>query len=105
MIEINDYREINKNTLKAQCTIRLEKWGGFLIKKVKIFQKAESRWISFPSEEYEKDGQKKYYSLVEFDTPAMNEAFRNAFFQALDKYLLEKNKEDQNKFDNEILAF
>lgn len=90
MIEILEYKPINKNCLKAQVNIRIPKWGGFVIKRVKVFEKESSRWIMLPSEEYEKEGKKKYFSLIEFDTPEMNESFRAAFFKAYDTHISTK---------------
>ena len=105
MIEIVDYKEINKNSLKAQATVRIPKWGGFLIKRIKIFQKGDTRWISFPAEQYEKEGKTKYFSLVEFDTPSMNEAFRNSFFSTLDEFLKHQSKEEVQSYKQESIPF
>lgn len=91
MIEIIEYKPINQPSLKAQVSIRLPKWGGFIIKRIKVFQKDNSRWLTLPSEEYERDGKKKFFPVNEFDNPEMMEAFRKSFFSELDKYLQSKN--------------
>lgn len=87
MIEITEFKKLDKPILKAQVSIKLPKWGGFMIKRIKVFEKENSRWIMLPSEEYEKDGKKKYFALNEFDTPDMNDAFREAFFKAYDEFI------------------
>lgn len=87
MIEIIEFKPIKNNTLIAQVSIKIPKWGGFRIKRIKVFEKDSKRWIALPSEEYEKDGKKKYFALNDFEAPEMNEAFRTSFFQAFDSYI------------------
>lgn len=90
MIEIIEFKAIDKGPLKSQVSIRLPKWGGFRIKRILIFEKDGSRWFTLPSEAYEKDGKKKFYALNDFDTEEMNDAFRNAFFKAYDEHVNKK---------------
>lgn len=87
MIEITEFKLINKSSLQAQVSIKIAKWGGFRIKRIKVFEKDNTRWIMLPSEEYEKEGKKKFYSLNDFETNEMNDAFRQAFFKVYDEYL------------------
>jgi hypothetical protein len=102
MIEIVDYKSFPGPTLIAQVSIRLPKWGGFIIKRIKVFQKNEARWIQLPCEKYEKNGQTKFFTLCEFETPAMNEAFRTAFFKSYDDYI-SLNNVDQK--ESKIIPF
>jgi hypothetical protein len=87
MIEITEFKLINKSSLQAQVSIKIPKWGGFRIKRIKVFEKDDSRWIMLPSEEYEKDGKKKFYALNDFDTNEMSDAFRHSFFKVYDEYI------------------
>jgi len=87
MIEIIEFKLINRGCLLSVVSIRLPKWGGFRIKNIKVFEKGDSRWMTLPSEEYEADGKTKYFPLVDFDSDNMAEAFRKAFFKAYDSYL------------------
>lgn len=106
MIQITEMKTYNKPFHKATVSIKIEKWGGFRIKRIKVFEKDGNRWISLPSEEYEKEGKKKYYALNDFEDPEMNEAFRKAFFKSYDEHILQKmpslTGEDIN---NKIIPF
>ena len=95
MIEITEFKQLDKSSLKAQVSIKIPKWGNFLIRRIKVFEKDNTRWIMLPSEEYEKDGKKKYYALNDFEDPKMSEAFRASFFKAYDEYIVNK-KSDKN---------
>ena len=91
MIEITEFKALNKPALKAQVSIKMPKWGGFIIEQITVFEKDGARWISFPSKEYEKDGKKKYFQYNRFDTPEMSDTFRVHFFNAYDEYKIKNN--------------
>ena len=88
MIEIYEFKEFDKTFHKATVSIKIHKWGNFRIKRIKVFEKEGSRWFSLPSEEYEKEGKKKYFPLNDFETQEMNDAFRNKFFKAYEESIL-----------------
>lgn len=88
-IEIIKFQPIQKGFLISQVDIKLKKWGNFIIRKVKIFEKDDKRWLSFPSEEYEKEGKKQYYFLCCFEDKGMTDAFHKLFFESYDKYVSE----------------
>jgi hypothetical protein len=89
-IEIINYKEINKGALKATCDVKMVKWGNFIIRGLAIFEKDGSRWVSFPSKEYEKDGKKKWFPHCYFETDNMAEIFRKQFFLVFDKHVNEQ---------------
>lgn len=89
-MEITEFKPLNKGFLEAQVSLKIPKWGNFFIKGVKVFEKEGSRWITFPSHEYEKDGKKKFYPYCGFETNEMLEAFRSQFFKVYDEYLVNK---------------
>ncbi len=84
-MEIIEFKPIGKGALIGECSIRLPKWGNFVIRRVKIFEKDAKRWITFPSAEYEKEGKKCYFYYNTFETREMMDAFRDQFFEAFDK--------------------
>lgn len=90
-LEIQNYKAVGKGCLLAQCDIKMPIWGNFIIYGISIFEKDGKRWISFPSREYEKEGQKKYFQHCRFEAENMTEAFRKEFFKELDRYLKSSN--------------
>lgn len=73
-MEIINYTEINKNSLKAKFDVVIPEWGGLIIKEVLLFQKSPvEQWISLPGKSYKskKDGSTKVYPLIQFDKKVM----------------------------------
>ena len=85
-LEIQNYKDVKKGCLLGTCDIKLPLWGNFIIYGITIWEKDNKRWISFPSKEYEKEGQKKYFQHCRFENENMTEAFRKEFFKELEKY-------------------
>ena len=90
-IEILNYKPVNKGFLIGTCDIKMLQWGNFIISPITVFEKNGQRWFTFPSREYEKEGQKKWFQHCKFETEQMSEAFRKHFFLALDKHLSKEN--------------
>lgn len=88
-MDITQYKTVNKGALQAVFTLRIPKWGNFLIRDMTYFKKANQRWVSFPSRPYEKDGETKYYQYNMFEEKTMGEAFQKRALEALDKYISE----------------
>jgi len=103
MIEILQYKTVNKNSLQGILSIEIQKWGNFIINEISYFKKDDQRWISFPSKPYEKDGEKKYFPLNRFKESSMAKSFQEKVLEALDKYL-EINKPSQD-FEQEKIPF
>ena len=102
MIEITKYKPIDKGTIFASFDIKIPKWGNFFIREILYFKKENQRWISFPSKQYEKEGEKKYYPYNGFDDGAMTKAFQDKVFDALDKYIVSMSKSEATVFKMEI---
>lgn len=64
-MEISNYKVIDKGFLKGSFNLEIPEWEQ-TIRKVNHFVKDGAAWISWPSEMYMKDGEKKYYSYVQF---------------------------------------
>ena len=94
MIEITQYKSINKNSLQGILSIKNPKWGNFIIREISYFKKNDQRWISLPSKPYEKDGEKKYYALNLFEESSRMKSFQEEVLKAFDQYL-EANKPQQ----------
>lgn len=87
-MEIMKYKPVGKGSLVATFNLKIPKWGNFIINEMKYFNKNGQRWIAFPSKEYEKEGEKKYYHLNNFEAPEMQEKFRDQVIKAIDDYLI-----------------
>ena len=87
MIEVQNIRAINKNSLLASCDVHIIPWK-MTLKEVKIFEKGANRWISLPSKEVINDmGAKNYIELISFDNEGVKNRFRSQVMGAIDKFL------------------
>lgn len=86
-MEIVDYKPINKNAVQGKFNLKMPKWGNLIIRELTYFKTANKRWISFPSRQYEKDGEKKYYSFMMFETLETANLFQEKLLTVLDQYL------------------
>jgi DNA-binding cell septation regulator SpoVG len=87
MIEITHYKANDKGAKTATISIKIPKWGNFLIKEISLFAKDGKRWLSMPSRTFELEGQKKYFQFVSFESREIGDKFQGEVFKALDKYL------------------
>lgn len=108
MIEITHFKPVNKGYVVGTFSIRVPKWGNFCIRELTYFKKNENRWISFPSRQYEKNGEKKYFSFCAFEEPAINKSFQDKLLKCLDEYISKNNLDQpENKIQsiNEEIPF
>jgi len=92
MIEIIDFKRMNKGNLLGFLTIKIAKWGNFIIKDITVFNKNGNRWISFPSRIVEDQGEKKYFPYVRFEAAEVQKSFQEKVLTSLDSWML-KNPE------------
>jgi len=88
MFQVKNVEKIDKGSLLAQCDVHIEPWM-LTLKEVKIFQKGQDIFLGMPSRFYEKDGEKIYVELMEFDTPQVKKRFLAQVKSAVDSYLQE----------------
>lgn len=86
MIEILDFKEINKGAIFGSVNLKITKWG-LTINKCLIFQKDGRRWLSLPQEIFEKDGKKNYFPLVKFDEKETADRFSRQVLELIDQIL------------------
>jgi hypothetical protein len=86
-MQIIDYKPVQKGFLEATFTIKLTAFAGLIIRDMAYFIKGTSRWLAFPSKMYEKDGKKKYWAYVAFETPEADEVFKKQILSALDDHI------------------
>ncbi len=96
MLEVTNYKPINKGALVGTFAVRIPSWN-FFINDISLFQKEGRRWLSMPSRSYEKDGQTKYFSYCGLVNKESHERFQDAALKALDRWFIEKAKEAEAK--------
>ncbi len=99
MIEIVKYTVLNKGALIGTFSIRVPKWGGFIIQDMAHFQQDTKKWITFPSKQYESEGKKKYMPYNRFEDSKTMDLFQGQVFKALEEYFKKNaNTEKQEEF-------
>ncbi len=79
----------NETPSALKGSFSLELPTGMVINDCRYFVKADSRWIAMPQRQYEKDGEKRYYNLVTFNTPTEIKEFNGKVLEVLDAHLKE----------------
>ena len=64
-IQALDVRPIRHSTLRASCRLQIQDFG-MVINDVKLFIKGENHWVQMPSKQYETNGEKKFFPLIQF---------------------------------------
>lgn len=64
-MNIKNYKEINKGAVIAKFDLEFEEWG-LTIRECLLLHGSKGYWVSYPSRQYEKDGEKKYFDFVVF---------------------------------------
>jgi|GEM_PF-5750353 hypothetical protein len=98
MIEIFNYRKIDKGAVLASFSIRLKKWNDFCIHGITHFGKDNTAWISFPSNKVEKEGETKYYPYCGFSDKDLNASFKGEILRALNAYEHKNHKQEDLPF-------
>lgn len=86
-MQITSVRPILKGIMVASVDIIIPKWSNFFIRQIIVFDKNGTRWISFPSEAYEKDGVKKFARRCGFEDKEVDKKFQTEFFRIYDEYI------------------
>jgi len=82
-MKILNYKAVDKGALKAFFDLVIENWGEMTI-SCSLFESNGKKWINLPQKEYEKDGQKKYQSLVKFNKMTFD-ALQKKAIELIDK--------------------
>lgn len=93
-MKVLSYHEAKEDPLKCVVTISIEKWGGFIIQDIKLFERGGARWFHFPSKyTVLDDGRKKHFEYVHFDSREIRDAFHKELFKTVSDYKLKKQRE------------
>ena len=85
-ITIIDYKPINQGALVAVFACRINATS-MVLHGCKLFEKEGRRWIALPQSQYEKDGQTKYFPVVEIEDKELRKRFQRSGLEALDEHL------------------
>ena len=96
-MEIINFRKVNHRTIKANFNVFIPKWNLYL-NKMMLVETEKGKFISMPSELYEKNGEKKYFPYYSFSKEA-SEAFKEKVM-LLVLPLLEQPTEKNPSIDN-----
>lgn len=84
-IEILEFREIEKNTLRGFLTLRIADIG-LEIRDCPVHEKGDKRWVGLPARPFTgKDGTQQWQMILKFDEGEPYWTFQNAVLEALEK--------------------
>ena|ERR1700739_598457 len=87
MLEIKNFKNVNKNTLIAVFDVHIKPWN-LTFNEVKLFEKGTSKWLGMPCKEYTNDkGEKRYQELISFDNENVKKRFRDQVVEAVNKFM------------------
>lgn len=81
---IKEVKRIDKNTLVAVAKLD---FGPMEIDGIMFHRKNDKSWVNFPSKEYLKDGEKKYWPLVRIPDDDRYWSFQNWAVKAFEEAL------------------
>jgi hypothetical protein len=84
-IECKAFKSVASGALIGIATFYVDTWK-INIRDVKVFMKNGHRWVKFPDQQYEKEGEKKYMPYLWFDEKHLSEAFSTAAVKAIDDF-------------------
>jgi hypothetical protein len=87
MIEILNFKLLNKGSLICTFTAKMHKMGGMLIRECTLFEVGDRRWVNLPSRTYEIEGKKKYFSFVTFEDRTMDDKFKELILRAVTEFM------------------
>ena len=99
MMEIVNFKKIEKGCLVARFDVYIPQWG-FTIRGCSLFDKGGNRWIGMPSHKVElDDGTTKHFEHVAFDK-SIRDRFHSACMEKIDSGLYTKAKENTESLFN-----
>lgn len=84
-VRIDDSKSYLKNTLRAFVDFTLLD-SGLSIKGASVHEKESKRWLSLPSREYVKNGEKSWVPTVEFSSREARDRITDAVLAAFDAF-------------------
>lgn len=103
-IECMDVKGIKSDFLKAIAKIKFPDFG-IIVNEVKLFHKNDRYWVSMPDKPYIKDGEKKFYRLVQFVDPKVEVQVLKDIKDAIMRMLEEGKRIEQTTREDSGVSF
>lgn len=87
MIEIVKFTSVDKKALRGLVTVKVPKWGNFIIRDLSYFESGPRRWVSWPTKGEQVDGVIKYTPTCQFESSEISSAFLKQVLDELTNYL------------------
>lgn len=86
-MDILNYRHINKGCVVGVFDLKIEDTDipGFTLRDCTHFKKNNSEWVSTPSRQYDKDGEKKYFEFGFFPEATQKQEFQRKALNLIKK--------------------
>lgn len=85
-----ELKPFKRNTLRAFVVLELP--SGLILNDLTLHQKGDSRWVSMPGRQFEKNGEKNWAPLIEFSSKESRDKFQIEAIKAIDTHLGEEGK-------------
>lgn len=106
MIEITNFKLLNKGSLIAQFSVKMMKWGGLQIREITLFNNGNKKWLNMPSRQYEDgEGKKKYFPYLAYEERSIDDKFKAAIMAAVEEYMAKNVTERKVESSDEALPF
>jgi hypothetical protein len=90
MLKVTNYKPLKSGALVGVFSLKIEKWGNFIIEDMRHFRKSSHQWINFPNRSYEdSNGEKKYFHYNKFEDLETMKMFSQKVIPAIENYLNE----------------
>lgn len=91
-----------KGALLGYFSIKIQKWGNFIIHDMAYFKKGSHSWISFPCKKVEGESMAKYYPYNCFENKEMQDQFSKIVVEILEDYLIKiYSQKEEKQLDKE----
>ena len=88
MIECLRFNPVNKHTCLGFADVKVIKWG-LVINGISLHSKDGKVWVSLPSKQYEKEGEKKWMPYLKMENPE----HQKEFLRQIQDAIVEKKKQ------------
>jgi hypothetical protein len=94
MIEVIEWREVRRNTLRGFAKIRVPEWR-MIISDIALHEKDGRRWVLLPTKQLldrngepmrGDDGKQRYMRLIQFDDREIGDRFSDAVVKAVEDH-------------------
>ena len=105
-VECINFKQSPSGALLGFADLFSDKWG-LEIRSCPVFQKEGRKWIKLPCNEYQEDGEKKYFNFLRFREKSHLTEFIRQAVKAIESWCYENKitidtEEDQDKTEESL---